>query len=457
MGKLCVNGFGGKALARKPNTPYKLSTGSRIRNIILTILVFLLIAAGVGYGVYKAFGKDLFPKQETVVDAPKIVAPAEKKPEAENLFTPQKAEETLVTYYNALASSDSEALRSIGADSAAAAVDNGWLAAMEYAVDTSKTSTPVATEMPASIGIWAGNNLYNIIDFYDGTKTDASVRNNITGLSNLVGWIYFDSTQGRWAIVDPTIPIETNAPEIPNLVKYSQDRLIDIKMSSVGSLSNPWWSYAQLNYDITSSDETSPVTIAEREFDNGITTLITPTLLKGLPAATRKKAEAPANGENAVQAQDNQTAQNQDNANAGNAAAQDQGEVVPSKVAGICIIYRGVVSDFNFEKIGSAPLSITGDINMLSISTERENLTPVYTVGNVKSSDLRALMSKEEIERYDASGELPPDTPEVSPASADNANANSNSNSNSNGNSSNATLNAAAAGNANSGSDGEEG
>ena len=412
-------------MARKPNTPYKLPTKSRIRNIILTILVILLLAAGVGYGLYKAFGTEILPiQQESVVNAPQIVPqPAKPKSETESLFTVEKAKETLVAYYNGLAASDSDMLRSIGADATAAAVDNGWIEAMGYAVDTSKTSAPVATEMPADIGKWAGNNIYNIYDFYDPNAIQAAIRNNITGLTDVKGWIYFDTALGRWAIVDPTIPTATNAAEIPKLEKFSQDRLIDIRMSSVGALSNSWWSYAQLNYEISNSNTTTPVTITQREFDEGMTVLVSPKLLEGLQPATEKKVEG-TNANNTDNADANAAANNATDAgNSANANHLEAVETVPSKVSGICIVYRGTIDNFDFRKMSSAPLSISGDVNILSISTEAENLTPIYTVGDVASEDVRALLSQEEIDRYNASGELPPDTPKVITVNSNGSNA----------------------------------
>jgi hypothetical protein len=363
-----------------------------------------------------------------VVNAPQIVPqPAKPKSETESLFTVEKAKETLVAYYNGLAASDSDMLRSIGADATAAAVDNGWIEAMGYAVDTSKTSAPVATEMPADIGKWAGNNVYNIYDFYDPNAIQAAIRNNITGLTDVKGWIYFDTAQGRWAIVDPTIPTATNAAEIPKLEKFSQDRLIDIKMSSVGALSNSWWSYAQLNYEITNSNTTTPVTIAQREFDEGMTVLVSPKLLEGLQPATEKKVEGTNANNNNNAATTAPGAENNasDTNNSANANHLEAVETVPTKVSGICIVYRGTIDNFDFRKMSSAPLSISGDVNVLSISTEAENLTPIYTVGDVASEEVRALLSQEEIDRYNASGELPPDTPKIVTVSGDDANADS--------------------------------
>lgn len=398
---------------RKENAPAKVGTSARIRNIILAVLVLALIAAGVIYALWRSPAS---PLRQNTAAGTGLAVPIEIQEVTENasMNTPQYAREAISKYYTALATDDAAALHQQGNDGTAVAIENKWLNALDYAVDLGQLASPDVDAFPPAAGMWAGNTLYKIEDFYS-RKPQNAITNDVTGKTGAVGWVYFDTVQGRWVIVDPTIPSAVSAPEGNKIEKFSSDRLVDVKAASSGALSNPWWSYAQIAVDISSTNRESGVSVTPKKFDEGITVVVPDSLTNGVDKAVEKEVKNEnANNENANQQQpqqgQQQPAQQPEAANAGssNSAATTRMELEPKKASGVCVLYRGSINDFNITRIGSVPLHIDGDIMPVSISTDKENVTPVFPVGNITFEEIQKLLTQEEIAKYNATdGELP--------------------------------------------------
>ena len=243
-------------------------------------------------------------------------------------------------------------------------MDLGWLDSIHYLVDYGKLSSPASGGFPSSAGMYAGNVVYAISGFYP-QGTDNALSSDVTGLTSVCGWIYFDSLRNTWVIADPMIPTAVSAPEYPRVQRNSEDSLVIVKASGAGVFANPWWSYSSLSVEVSLKDQNADVSMSPRSFDDGVTVTV-PDTLKGL---------VPKAGQ----------------ANAG-------------KASGDCVVRRGEASGFSFTRIGAKPLVLDGDLFPLDVEYHDEDVSPYFAVGAATAEGLDAIGNYEAAEEYGVEG-----------------------------------------------------
>lgn len=330
---------------RRKNSPYKITTaGTWARRALSTIGCFIGIA---GVWILLSVITGVIPSpwdavsnansnvtvQEQDDDSNNVAKDNEdtdSTPTGERKDTVESATDMIASYYSALATNDASKLHDIGASDAATAIEQGWLSRINYRVND--TNRPDVTALPQSVCEYAGNALYAISDFY-ANDGDAVISSDVTGNTGHAGWIYFDTMTETWMIVDPTIPTSIQTPSTTSVSLSSTDGTSSVRLTSVGSLSNPWWARASVSVTVKTS---SSVSVTKAKFDGGVTTTYPDGLIGTI------------NGE----------------------------------YAGDVTIVRGVVGGFSTDRIGQESLVLTGDMCPCVLQTAEQNITPTFTFGN---------------------------------------------------------------------------
>ena len=398
-----------KPSGRRQNRPMSISTHHQRRSIIMTVL--FLIGLGIAIFLYCAFGLHMFERQAQQDNA-NTQSPVTATEENGTVEASQLNIETAVnkidTYYSLLSQKKSDQLRNEGFETAAGAVEMGWLDDIDYSVDANNIN-PDATAFPAPVGSYAGNDVYSISSFFSSLPSEPTIHSIITGDTQVCGWIYYDSVANSWNLIDPTIPTATQAASATQISRGSEDGGVSTEVSTPGVFSNSWWAYAMVSVDVTSTSTDYDVSITLRDFDDGITADIPSTLLAGINRSSvgqpieeaRRNANANANG-NSNDADDENADEN------GNDNSSDRTEVTDrnndgradGRAAGVCVIYRGTLDNFDPTLIGKEELKLDGDICPVTIVAGDEDVTPIVTIGTDSAQDIAKLMNEEQMERY---------------------------------------------------------
>lgn len=325
---------------RKKNKPYKLTTVHTWRRRIVSLIVMLLVIAGIWITASVMSGAipsplsllhqndtssnastDTMSLLDTANTATDNTAAATNTA-AESQDTAQQADEIINAYYKGLAANDSASLHAIGADDAASAIERGWLTRIHYTVNN--VSTADADALPSSSDTYAGSTLYPVSAFMPASQ--ATITSDITGTTPLSAWIWFNQESNTWQIVDPTIPTAIYMPKSTTTTMKNSDGTAQATVTTQGALANPWWAYMTEDISINTS---STVKLTKNKFDNGITANI-PASLNGTTSST----------------------------------------------SGTITIYRGNLSSFSPSKIGQSALKMTGNMTAISIETSTQDITP---------------------------------------------------------------------------------
>lgn len=336
---------------RRRDHPYMITTARTWRRRVLTALAILIVACGAWITASVMSGTIPSPiavvrdaiseRQDGTQDVQDSgTSDAETPSEGANgndtattstasAETAQNACDTLNGYYEGLASQDASKLHAVGADVAASAVERGWLSMMHYTVGDIGTAT--ADRLPDPAGTYAGSSLYRISDFYPSSG-DRAITSDITGMTGLVGWIWYDQASNSWVIIDPTIPTTIYTPKATSTKMASSDGTTSVTVITDGALANPWWAWMQEAVTIATS---STVTVSKRQLDSGVTVTTTSGLV-------------------------------------GTGVRNGTGTVT---------IVRGSTASFGTDKIGQTALQLTGDIAGVTIQTGGQDITPDIAVG----------------------------------------------------------------------------
>lgn len=338
-----------KRATRKPNEPFKVSTRSLVLRRVW--YAFLAIAVMAGGGGYYAWSNGMFAPP---VDQPRqqVNANSDDGSAANSSMTVDGAKQTVFSYYDALAKGDTATLRASGFSTAANAIDQGWLSAIGYSV--SQVVQPDVSQMPESVGTYAGNTVYSMASFYDRTP-DNAIHSNVTGDTGYLGWMYYDTMTNAWVVVDPTIPTATQAAEDDRVTRRSSDGQVTVSIQSRGAVANPWWSQMSAQLSVESAQGVNART-SDRALDDGITVSISDTIR-------------------------NQT-------------------VNGGKAEGEFTLTRGVTSGFSPDRIGQPAQSIEGNVMPITIQTDSEDVTPVFTIGTSSISQTAIAEDQELAKKY---------------------------------------------------------
>lgn len=348
------------------NKPMSITTSRYRRNLVIAgiILLALIIALGAFFAnqaVKSNQTPSVIPFVPTQIQD-KDPAVTEIQEASENINTPEEARNAIASYYNAIANKDVAALKSMGAMGTANAMSKGWLDAIGYKMDIGRLGNPDAQAFPAAQGLYAGCTFYKVSDFYTSDIQDA-IESVVYGKRNAEGWIYYDPINAKWIIVDPTIPTAFAAPQAQNIERTSENKQATVRMSCVGVYSNPWWSWAICDIQLTNNSTDTPILVSKASHDSGFSVNVPEVLLQGAPTAT------PSGG---------------------------------TTVKDSCTMWRGDVGSFTSEKIGAKPLEVDGDIAPITASFGDEDISPIFTVGKADSSELAQEIAAEQIEEYGA-------------------------------------------------------
>lgn len=307
-------------------------------------------------------------------------------------FTVESAKSAIDGYYSALRDGDATKLRELSATDAANALERNWLAAIGYELGS---FSPNVDAMPEPVGVYAGKELYSIESFFKTPPVDA-IKSNVFGQTTPSGWMYYETKDAVWKIIDPTIPTATEAPEAQTVDRKSEDSRVTVSIQSPGAFSNPWWCYTQLSIEMSSTATDYGVSVTQRQFDGGLTASVPTSLLSGLAKASSSSAT---------------------NVIDGGMIAADSGEIKdgvqtdssgavisPVSAKGVCSLYRGEIKDFSLSKIGQRPLSIDGDIMPFTVETSQEDVTPIFAIGDSSLEEIKGLLTEEEMSKYGLRG-----------------------------------------------------
>lgn len=320
-----------KRATRKPNEPFKVSTKSLA--LRRTWYAFLTVAVIAGGGGYYAWSNGMLNPPADQPSNQQVNVNADDGSASDSSMTIDGAKQAVFAYYDALSKGDTSTLRTSGFNTAANAIDQGWLSAIGYSV--SQVVQPDVSQMPESVGTYAGNTVYAMSSFYTRAP-ESAVHSNVTGDTGYVGWMYYDTMTNAWVVVDPTIPTATQAAEDDRVTRRSSDGQVTVSVQSRGAVANPWWSQMSAQLSVESAQGVDAKT-SDRTLDNGITVSVTDTIR-------------------------NQT-------------------VNGSKAEGEFTLTRGVTSDFSSDRIGQPAQSIEGNIMPITVQTDGEDVTPVFTIG----------------------------------------------------------------------------
>ena len=333
-------------------------------------------------------GKTILSVDAIQASTPVVVKEVQEETSASDDNTPEKAKEIITTYYTAIAERDSGKLRNLGNTAAANALERGWLDDIGFIVDISKISSPDHDGFPSPVGLYAGCSIYRIADFYNMPANDA-IKSDITGLTSVQGWIYYNPMITSWVIVDPVMPTAVARSQADNMQKASQDGMVTTTLSCPGAYSNPWWCYARIKVAVENSSlnpEPKVYVSPNNAFDRGITLQVPPELQGELGTAT----------EGTVATVASEPAAN------GNISQVTTTTSIPARKESICIIYRGTTSNFGIDRIGAKVQNIDGNICPITVTYGNENVAPVFPIGKSNLEDAQALITKEQISTYGA-------------------------------------------------------
>lgn len=360
------------------DVPKKLTTARHNKNLfVVSAILSVLIAWIAIHAIVKASSG--FEQASSISsDASNGVAESNEVVSSDQNNV-NDAKSFLDSYYKALSSYDASALREIGAIDAANSVSNGWLQNMGYKANYSAIGLPDATVMPQPVSTYAGYDLYNVSDFYhqsassqsensslsqslsalsSDNSNNAPITSIVTGNTSIGGWMYYNAETDKWVIIDPTIPTFVSSPEATNVERTSSDRQANVRMSTPGAYSNPWWSYAQVSIAITNTS-TQDIAVDNADLDDGITVINQDDILGAVPAGESKQS--------------------------------------------ISTVYRGEINNFTLSRIGAQPLSINGNICPIKVSYGDEDISPVIAIGtDSDSTKISSLLSDEQKKKYEA-------------------------------------------------------
>lgn len=344
----------------------KISTFRWRRNVAIFVAT---LTALIVLGVLAAFailnpGEDPVEAVTAIVEDTNTTVVTEVQESTDTENTPEKAAEFLNSYYSALANRDSAKLYDLGCDAAAAAIDLGWLDVIGWNLDTSKLGTVNSSSFPSSQGIYAGCTLYAISDFYNDST--GVISSDVLGNTELVGWVYYDALNVKWKIADPSLPTAISRSQAKNVTRSSSDSQVTVSMSTDGVYANAWWSYSKIDMTIN-NNSSSNVSVSKKSLDNGMTVDLG-TLRTSIGSGSTSR--------------------------------------------GSLVVYRGTLSNFGIDKIGSAALSIDGNLTPVSIAYGSEDIAPVFAVGKADSNELQNEIAANQISRYNATNATV-ETPEV--------------------------------------------
>lgn len=355
--------------------PDAIVTKHLVRNILLTMLV-VAVAAGAFL-----WWRSMSARRPAVDTAP-VETPVEQQEiqEAESpyVLSVEDATSTISDYYALLAQGDFVGLRQHGFEEVASAVELGWVRETGLEIHAEYIK-PDAKDMPQPVGTYAGNDLYEIGSFFTTTPPQQCVKSIVTGETGPIGWVYHDALDGKWHIVDPAIPLATQAPAAGSQSRQSEDKQVLAEMSSSGVFRNQWWAITMFTVQVTSASKTDNVKIEPREFDDGITNEVPETLTKGIASS-----DVPIVPQ---------------------VAADGTTSPLVAKASGVCIVWRGNRKDFDPSLIGQRLQQIDGvDMAPVRIVVRAEDITPVFPIDNKTAESTSALLNEEQVKRYGVDG-----------------------------------------------------
>lgn len=378
----------------KETKPRTIPTARSRRNLIITCIIGGIIISICFAMLIGNVLRDLAAGGNTN-DTDEVVI-TEIQEEVETLNSPTKAKEAIVAYYQALADKNVKALRDMGANVAANAMNRGWLNNLDYRIDFEKVKHPDIDAFPQSQGLYAGCTLYKISDFYRNEPTDV-IWTNATTMLGAVGWIYYDPINVKWVIADPSIPTGYASPTAENVKRVSANNEAEVELSCPGVYSNGWWAWAEFQVCVTNRSANTPIRISTLKYDNGFTIWGSDSLNAELsPTIERRNVEREVSvlDENGQETGETTTLT----------------EVIESSDKTLnerCVIYRGDVHDFSTDKIGAKPLEVDGNICPVKIAFGDEEIAPIFAVGKADTENLVQQLTDEQIENYDATNNIP--------------------------------------------------
>lgn len=357
--------------------PDAIVTRHLIRNILVTLI---LMAAAVFAVLWWRNLQGRKPAIDAVTSEQSTPAAPEEVQEAESpyILSVDDAKRAISDYYALLAQSDSAGLRSRGFNEVAGAVELGWTKQIQLEIHPEYIQ-PDVQSMPEPIDVYAGNDLYEIGAFFTTIPPAQCVKSVVTGETGPVGWIYHDAIDGQWHIIDPTIPLGTQAPVASNQSMQSTDKLVLTELSSPGVFRNQWWAITMFTVTVTSASRTGNVSISARPFDSGMTVDVPNSLLVGISATDVPMVPT----------------------------INPDGTTNPlvAKVNGICTIWRGDRSNFSRERIGQGLQQLDGqDMAPVSVEYAGGQVTPYFPVDNRTAESTASLLNEEQIKRYGVDG-----------------------------------------------------
>lgn len=356
--------------------PDAIVTKHLVRNVVVTVAV--AVTALVGYLWWQSF-KERKPAADTVETTQTTADPEEvTEAEAPYLLSVDDAKSAITDYYTLLSRSEFAGLRSHGFNEVASAVELGWTAQIGLEIHP-EYIVPDVPSMPQPVDTYAGNDLYEIGSFFTTVPPVQCVKSVVTGETGPIGWIYHDAIDGQWHIIDPTIPLATQAPVANNQTRKSTDGLVLVEMSSPGIFRNQWWAMTMFTVSITSASKMTNVEVQARTFDAGVTVEVPDSLLAGVLSSDVPVVPT-TNPDGTTTA-------------------------LVAKVHGVCTMWRGERQNFDRGLIGQMLQQLDGsDMSPVSISTNTEDVTPVFPVDNRTAEKTSNLLNEEQIKRYGVDG-----------------------------------------------------
>lgn len=355
--------------------PDAIVTRHLIRNVLLTALLIVLVTVGVLWWRSLSGRK---PAADTAT-AEETSEPREvQEAEAPYILSVDDAKATITDYYTLLSQNDFSGLRGHGFNEVASAVELGWTRQTGLEIHPEFIS-PDVQSMPEPVDTYAGNDLYEIGAFFTTVPPADCVKSLVTGATGPIGWIYHDALDGQWHIIDPTVPLATQAPVASNQSRQSNDKLVLVEMSSPGVFRNQWWAMTIFTVSVTSASKTADVSVVPRSFDSGISLEVPDSLTIGI--SSRDVPIVP--------------------------TVNPDGSASPlvAKIHGVCTMWRGERQGFDRERIGQKLQQLDGtDMAPVDVTMGAENITPVFPVDNKTAEKTANLLNEEQIKRYGVDG-----------------------------------------------------
>lgn len=369
------------------NKPVSVMTKHLVRNIVAIVVAVLLVAGGV-------LAWHALSSRGPAADSAGQSDPGDKESSGDEVLAEEPsslsvdgARSAISNYYLMLSRLDHAGLRSAGFDEAAGAVENGWVIQIAMQVYPDFIN-PDVTEMPQPVGVYAGNDLYDVRSFFTAAPPIQCVTSAVTGETGPVGWIYHDALENRWHFIDPLMPTYTQAPQVSNQSRVSEDGMVSVRMSCPGIFSNPWWAMGMFAVEVTSASMSYNVEVTANTFDEGVSVSVSDGLSKGVLAS-----EIPV-----------VPVLNPDGSQ----------QPMVAKASGVCILTRGDrdMANASIERIGQSALRLDGhDMCPVSIllrtgNQTEENVAPLFPVNNEPISDSASLLNTQQLEQYDVTDKL---------------------------------------------------